>query len=66
MLQAALSPVKKRLPESTNMFKGLSLLNLRKIISQALRGKFEDMPFPHLMESVVEAHHEKKESGRVV
>ena len=39
------------------MFKGLSLLNLKKVLSQMLRGKFEDLPFQHLMESksVVEA-----------
>ncbi|CAM1311707.1 Uncharacterised protein g5782 [Pycnogonum litorale] len=61
MLQEALSQVEKRLPESANMFKGLSLLNPNKVLSQTLRGKFEDLPFPHLMESdgVIEEQYRK-------
>ena len=57
MLQEALRQVEKRLSESANTFNGLSLLYLKKILSKTLRGKFEDMSFPHLMESnsVVEA-----------
>ena len=61
MLQDALSRVEKRLPKSTNMFKSLSLLNLKKILNPTLRGKFEDWPFHDLMESnsVVEAQYRK-------
>ena len=61
MLQEALSQVEKRLPKLSNIFNGLSLQNHKKIISQTLRGKLEDQPFPHLMESnnVVEAQNIK-------
>ena len=59
MLQEALSQMEKSFPESANMFNGISLLNLKKILSQTLRGKFEDSPFPHLMDcnSGVEAQY---------
>ena len=61
LLQAALSQVEKRLPGAANMFKGLSLINIKNILSQTLRGKLEDLPFPHHMEnnSVVEAQYRK-------
>ena len=42
--------MEKILPVSANMFKGLSLLNAKKILIQTIRGKFEDLPFPHLLE----------------
>ena len=51
MLQEALNQVKKRLPESTNFFKGLSLQNSKKVLSQTLSGKLEDLPFSHHIES---------------
>ena len=61
MLQKALSQVEKRLPEISNMFAGSSFLNLKKILSQARKGKLEDFLFPHIMESnsVVEAQYRK-------
>ena len=53
--------MEKRHPESANMLKSLLLLSLRKVLSQTLRGKFEDLSFPHLMDSnsVVEAQYGK-------
>ena len=61
MLQEALCQQDKRLSESANMFKDLSLLNPKKIRSQTLRGKFEDLPFPHFIESkrIVEVQYRK-------
>ena len=50
MLQEALGQVEKRLAESANMFKGLSFLH-RKNFSVKQRGKIEDLPFLHLMQS---------------
>ena len=43
------------------MHRGLKLINLNKILSQTLRGRIEDLQFPHLMEcsSAVEAQHRK-------
>ena len=57
MLHEAISKVEKRHPASANMFEGLSFVNHKDILSQTLRGKFEDIPFPYLIEndSVVEA-----------
>ena len=59
MLQEAFGQVEKRLPTIANTFKGLYLLSPNNILSQTLRGKFEDFPFPHLMESysLVEAQY---------
>ena len=59
MSQETLSQVENSLPESANMFKGLSLLNLKKILSLTPSEKFEDLPYPHRMESnsVVEAQY---------
>ena len=37
MLLEALNQVEKRLSESTNMFMGISLLNLKKVLGQTLR-----------------------------
>jgi hypothetical protein len=43
--------VDKRLPESCDIFKGLSLLNPNFILSQTQKGKFEDLPFLHLAQT---------------
>ena len=47
----SIKSVEKSLPESANMFKGHSLLTFKKFLIQTLRGKFDDLPFPRLMES---------------
>ena len=61
MLQEALSQVEKRFLISANMCEGLSSLSPTKIVSHTLRGKSEDLPFPHHMEcnSLVETQYGK-------
>ena len=48
MLEEALNQVEKRLPKSTAIFKGLSSLSPRTILSQTSQVAFNDLPMPHL------------------
>ena len=61
-LQEALSQVQKKLPDSVDIFKNLSLLNSNKVLSQTLKGDFKDLPFVRLMEdnmNVIECQYRK-------
>ena len=62
LLQEALSQVQKRIRDSFDIFKRLSLLNPTKVLSQTLKADFKDFPFVHLMEdnmNVIECQYRK-------
>ena len=62
LLLKALSQVQKKLPDSVDIFKRLSILNPNKVLSQKLEGDFEDLPFVHLIEDnmkIIESQYRK-------
>eukprot|EP00794_Sanderia_malayensis_P002936 gene2936-biopygen2413 len=52
--QEALSQVDKQLPDTENLFKGLSSLHPRKVLSQKDRSPFNSLPLPHLRNECAE------------
>ncbi|KAK7083260.1 hypothetical protein SK128_003864 [Halocaridina rubra] len=62
LLQEALKQVEKRLPDSVDIFKGLSFFNPHKLLSQIQKGHFEDLPCLHLTENnfdLIESQYKK-------
>ncbi|RUS91788.1 hypothetical protein EGW08_000496 [Elysia chlorotica] len=49
MLEEAIVQVKKRLPYSMDMFRNLSLLHPKKVLTQMDRPAFKDLPFQHFL-----------------
>ena len=48
-LQVLLTQLERRLPPSSQIFRGLSSLNPKKVLSQAERLPFNQLPFRHIM-----------------
>ena len=62
MLVEALSQVEKRLPTANEIFKGLSGLSPKRVLSQTSRVAFQDLPMEHLRapnEDIIEQQYRK-------